>query len=126
MKKSILLIEDDEDLGETLAAYLQMHSFFVVRAKSAKESFLKLRNQEFSCVLVDLILKEGSGEEVIQHIRENRTPGFKKNVPIFVVSGNINPKSLQKIQKYVNGAFVKPFSMDSLLERLKVLEKKPA
>jgi DNA-binding response OmpR family regulator len=126
MKKSILLIEDDEDLGETLAAYLDMHYFFVVRAKTTKESLLKLRNQEFFCVLVDLKLKEGSGEDVIQYIRENSNPNFQKNVPIFVVSGNISPKSLQKIQKHINGAFVKPFSMDSLLEKLKALDKKSA
>lgn len=126
MKKSILLVEDDEDLGETLAAYLEMHYFFVVRAKAAKEAILKLRNQEFFCALIDIKLKEGSGEEVIKFIRENNTPGFQKNLPIFIVSGFLNADIIQRNQKIINGAFVKPFSMDSLLDRLKLLEKKLA
>ncbi len=126
MKKSILLVEDDEDLGETLAAYLDMHYFSVIRAKSEKEAMIKLRNQEFFCALVDIKLSEGSGEGVINFIRANNTPGFKKNMPIFMLSGNLEKDVLQRNHKLVNGAFVKPFSMDSLLERLKTIEKKPA
>jgi DNA-binding response OmpR family regulator len=126
MKKSILLIEDDEDLGETLAAYLEMHYFSVIRAKSEKEATLKLRNQEFFCVLVDIKLSEGSGEGVIRFIRTNNHPGFKKNVPIYMLSGHLDKHVIERNLKLVNGAFVKPFSMDSLLEKLKLIDKKPA
>lgn len=111
----LLLVEDDLLLGESLSDYLTMHGFSVTWIK---ERFAEIeRIVDFSCfhcVVLDLILPERSGEEILSIIR-SRTP----SVPILVLTAKNGLES--KKDCFLKGAddyLVKPFEMEELLLRL--------
>lgn len=122
MKKFILLVEDDRDLVESLHAFLEKHKYGVVRADSARDAIHKLKKQDFFCVITDIRLATGSGEEVIGFLRNTKNLEQNANVPIIVMSGFLDRALAQRLKNQVNGGLVKPFSKESLLEKLQMIE----
>jgi DNA-binding response OmpR family regulator len=121
MKKAILLIEDDEDLIGAMSTALTNHDYLVIVAHDAREAILKLKNQEFACVITDIRLAASSGEEVIEFLRKTKKIGVNEAVPILVVSGFLDRPLLERLSGQVNGALVKPFPMEELLKKLQTV-----
>ena len=81
MKKRILLIEDDAAVAEYLTAFLEREGFAVVIAAdlaSARQSL----SSDFTLVLLDLTLPDGTGDKFIPEIRQH-----SPSVPILMVTG---------------------------------------
>lgn len=117
-KGTFLLIEDDHFLGESLKDYLEMHGFSVTWIK---EGFKEIENLvDFSCfhgIILDLILPERSGEEILGIIRSKTV-----SVPVLVLTarGELETKKTC----FLSGAddyLVKPFEMEELILRLNAL-----
>ncbi|MCX7822909.1 MAG: response regulator transcription factor [Syntrophobacterales bacterium] len=115
---SFLLIEDDLLLGESLKEYLEMRGFSVIWIK---EGFREIEHLvDFSCfhgIILDLILPERSGEEILRIIRSKTI-----SVPVLVLTakGGMDTKKAC----FLGGAddyLVKPFEMEELLLRLNAL-----
>jgi two-component system response regulator MprA len=121
MKKFLLLVEDDRELSEALVSYLGREGYVVIHTASVKEAVKKLRNQKFFCVITDIHLPSESGEDLIEFIREGDEKGQNRRVPILVISGFLDRPLAERLQKQVNGGLVKPFSLESLLTKLKSL-----
>lgn len=121
-KKTILVVEDEPYLQTVLASVLQAGGYNSVMASNCREAMQKLRKQSFFCVITDIQLGDGSGEEVIDFIRNSRWSEVDKTMPIVVVSGHVNKELLQKISKKVNGIFVKPFKPEDLRMKLEQIE----
>src|SRR5688500_2098150 len=71
--KSILIVDDDSNVTDSLSIILTEASFFVRTAHSFAESILILRNTQFDLVITDLCLPDGTGIDVITHVK-NETP----------------------------------------------------
>ena len=56
--KTILLIEDDKNLSESLCSYLQNEKFIVHTAYSLSEAEVKLRNKP-DIIILDWMLPDG-------------------------------------------------------------------
>jgi DNA-binding NtrC family response regulator len=70
MKRRILLVDDELAILLTLKAILEMHSFEVDTAASAKEAERKLNNAEFDMVITDMRMEhETAGYDVIRAAR---------------------------------------------------------
>ena len=114
-EKSILVIEDDIDLCNSIMSALQRSGYRPFGASELREATLKLKNQTFACILVDMRLGADSGEELIEFIRE-RKDAQNIDTPILVISGHLDKSLVAKIAKKIQGALVKPFDMNALLE----------
>jgi DNA-binding response OmpR family regulator len=119
MKKFVFLLEDDKELAEALLSYLGEEGYAVVHSFTVKEAIKRLRIQKFSCVITDIRLSGESGEDFIEHVRDSREGHPNKNTPILVISGFLDRPLAERLQKQVNGGLVKPFSLESLLAKLK-------
>jgi len=122
MKRWVLLVEDDQDLSETLETSLCNAGYEVIRASNLKGALLKLRNQEFFVVITDIKLQEDSGVDLVNLLRDDQKGNLNKKTPIIVISGFLDKEIAAKIRDKIQGAFVKPFPMDQLLSRLKALK----
>lgn len=111
----ILIVEDDANLSETLTSLLQAQGCVVVKTMRVQDAVLKLMNQRFDCVLLDLRLLGGDGEEVIAHIRNDRV---NKDAHIFVMSGYLNKDIIERVRSRVNGILVKPFEPKVLIDKV--------
>ena len=68
-----LLVEDDADTCEALMRILRRRGYEVDCARSLAEAVAKLA-AEPSCMLLDLMLPDGNGIELLRHVREADLP----------------------------------------------------
>ena len=70
MARTILVVDDEPTLRETLAEALEADGFRVVTAADGREALLRFREHRPDLVVLDLMLPELSGIEVCRIIRQ--------------------------------------------------------
>lgn len=110
--KNILIIDDDEHIGNVLEEALVNAGYRVSHAYSGTEALLVLSQSKPDLVLLDLMLPGLNGEEVLPHI---------KGIPVIVVSAKVDIDN--KVDLLLGGAadyITKPFHTKELLARIAV------
>lgn len=110
--KKILVIEDDVDIHNFIKKILEKENYEVISTYLGRDVDLLLENNNIDLVLLDLMLPDISGEEVLKKI---------KDIPVIVISAKI--ASEDKVSVLSNGAndyITKPFDVNELLARIKV------
>ena len=108
----ILIIDDDEYIGNMLEEVLKKEGYTVLRAYSGTEALLLLSHHRPDLVLLDLMLPGLSGEDVLPKIQ---------GVPVIVVSAKAGIDD--KVKLLLDGAadyITKPFDTQELLARITV------
>ena len=116
MARTILVVEDDATLRETLVDALEVEGFRVVAAGDGREALVRLRADKPDLVLLDLMLPELSGIEVCRIIRA------ESGVPIVMLTAK--DSELDKVVGLELGAddyVTKPFSLRELSARIRAL-----
>jgi two-component system OmpR family response regulator/two-component system response regulator QseB len=68
-----LLVEDDPDTCEALSRILRRRGYEIECAGSVREALSKLE-AEPDCLVLDLMLPDGNGVDVLRHVRESGLP----------------------------------------------------
>lgn len=111
--KKILIIEDDANICTLEKDYLEANGFEVSTAANGNAGLEKALNENFSLILLDIMLPGIDGMEICRKVRE------KKDIPILLVSAK--KEDLDKITGLGYGAddyIVKPFSPKELVARV--------
>ena len=116
----VLVIEDDADLAKNLVTCLAADKYKSIVSSTTADATTKLSKQAFFCVLLDLKLERGTGEQVVQYMR-GPTSTFNRNTPIILTSGNVSADVLQRLKPHLYAVLVKPFDLDQLLGKLETL-----
>lgn len=69
----ILIVEDEKALREDAKNYLSKNGYTCEFATTIKSARIKLNENEFACVLIDLGLPDGSGIDLVKYIKEHYT-----------------------------------------------------
>ena len=112
----VLLVEDDVSVADVLTEGLEKAGFRVVRAEHVGEANAKLSQQEFACIITDLVLGRGSGTQVIASVRSSR--GINAKVPILLMSAYLNLDLVRQLKPMINSVLVKPFDLHTLVSRV--------
>lgn len=125
MKKHtrILIIEDEEDLLETLRLKLKKEGFVTEVVTDGQEGLERIKETKPDLLLLDVMLPTLSGKEVLKKIRS--TPGIEK-LPVVIISNSGQPVEIKElIEAGADDYIVKAnFTIDDILERVyNVLEK---
>ncbi len=110
----ILLIEDDQTLAKSLALFLKKNGFNVDHSITGEEGLEFIDLYDYELILLDLMLPDMSGDEVLQRVRK-----LKKDIPVLILSGIDSPTS--KINNLNTGAddyITKPFNSEEVLARI--------
>lgn len=83
MKKKILIIEDDNILRKAIKHSLRDAGFDVLSAVDGEDGFRQIKSKEPDLVLLDLILPNMQGEQVLKKMKEN---SLIKKIPVIVLS----------------------------------------
>ncbi|MGZ6269653.1 MAG: response regulator [Candidatus Limnocylindrales bacterium] len=116
MPRSILVVDDEPTLRETLAESLEAEGFLVDQASDGREAIDRFRAGHPDLVLLDLMLPELSGVEVCRVIRQ------ESDVPILMLTAKSS--ELDKVVGLELGAddyVTKPFSLRELLARIRAI-----
>lgn len=110
---NILLVEDDLSLIEGLEFSLKKNDFQVVVARTVQEAILKLSEQEFNLLLLDLTLPDGSGFEVCKKAKQ------MSNVPIiFLTVSDEEVNIVMGLDMGGDDYITKPFKLNELISRI--------
>lgn len=112
MAKTILIIDDDVQIGNMLEEVLSRSGYAALRAYSGTEALLVLGQRRPDLVLLDLMLPGLSGEQVLERIRD---------IPVIVLSAKADVSD--KVNLLLSGAadyMTKPFDTKELLARIEV------
>ena len=104
----VLVVEDDASSRRALTLLLKLHGFRASYAATRSEALRCLAEHPL-CVLLDLMLPDGNGAEVLEHIRRNRLP-----IRVAVTSGASNWESLLDGVR-PDAYFGKPLDFQSLV-----------
>ena len=116
MARTILVVDDEPTLRETLAENLEMEGFRVITAADGRQAIDRFHQYRPDLVVLDLMLPELSGIEVCRAIRR------ESGVPILMLTAR--DSELDKVVGLELGAddyVTKPFGLRELLARVRAL-----
>ena len=113
----ILVIEDEPDLRAGLQHNLELEGYTVKTAADGREGLRKAREGESSLVLLDLMLPEMPGLEVLEHLRE---AGHETPIIIISAKGQDRDK-VQGLELGADDYLTKPFGLSELLARIRAV-----
>ena len=120
-KLVVLVVEDDPPIRNLITTTLQAHDYHYLTAANGKSAILEATSHNPDVIFLDLGLPDIDGVEIIKKIRT------WSNVPIIVISAR--SEDVDKIEALDAGAddyLTKPFSVEELLARLRVTQRRLA
>jgi DNA-binding response OmpR family regulator len=100
----ILLVEDDPFIAEIYKKKLETSGFEVTNITSGKAVLKELQGQSFDLVLLDLVLPEMSGTEVLRELRHNKE--YDPNIKIVVFSNLSSAEDREETLKLGANGFI--------------------
>ena len=116
MQKSILIIDDDEDLSMIISDMLSDRGFLVTCVCTGEEAFDLLTDKSFSLILLDINLPDAEGFDICRELRR------VSQVPVIFASARTSETDRVTGLDIGGDDYIpKPFSMKELLSRINAL-----
>jgi two-component system alkaline phosphatase synthesis response regulator PhoP len=119
-KKSILLVEDEENLHEALKLNLELDNYEVTSVYDGIAALKAIQQEYFDLIILDIMLPGLDGIHVTETIRIQNN-----EVPILILSAkNTSADRVLGLKKGADDYLTKPFNLEELLLRVqKLIEK---
>ncbi len=116
----ILVVEDDAANREFLRRSLEENGYEPVLAGSLQEAEEKAQSSTFDCAILDLMLPDGDGIELIRRLKES---GFTAPILILSAKRSVDERVLG-LQTSGDDYLTKPYAVAELMARLRNLVKR--
>ena len=114
MSHSILIVEDERNLGDTLTEYLQSLGHTTFLATNVTDANTIFKKEAPTIILMDIGLPDGSGLDLARSMRQDR----KDIVLLFLSALNDPDTRLQGLEIGAHDYITKPFNLKELVLRL--------
>ena len=112
----LLIVEDDNEIGDILDKYLKGNGYDTDRAYNGIEAINKIEEEDFSLVLLDIMLPFKSGDQVLQKVRET------KQIPVIIISAkDMIQTKIDVMRMGADDYITKPFDLDEVLVRIEAV-----
>lgn len=119
MDKKILLIEDEEKIARFTELELKHEGYEVTKAFNGRDGLAMAETEEFDLVLLDIMLPELNGLEVLRRIRK-----FSDMPVIMLTARDAVMDKVSGLDAGADDYITKPFAIEELLARIRVIFKK--
>src|SRR4051794_18355196 len=108
---NVLVIDDEADIREGLEMLLISEGYAVDLAQNGTEGLHKMENHAYDLVLLDLMMPDKSGMQVLEEVRQR-----DRETPIFLITayGSVEV-AVQALKRGANDYFPKPWDNEKLL-----------
>jgi len=113
MSKSILIIDDDSKLNDLLREYLGKNNFNTVSVENPADGLVKLKNQHYDLIILDVMLPGMDGFETVKQIRKD----YETPVVMLTARGEVTDKVVG-LELGADDYLPKPFEPRELLARI--------
>ena len=107
----ILVVEDDDDIRDTLREVLGAEGYEVEEAKDGLEAFAQLQHDHVSLILLDMMMPRMDGETFLASLKQK--PELS-HVHVVIISGNAQARD-RATELSAEACLVKPFDLEDLL-----------
>lgn len=116
----ILLVEDDQNFGDVLKSYLEMHDFDVHLATDGMEGYDAFRKGPYDLCIFDVMMPRKDGFTLAKEVRERDT----ETPIIFLTAKNLKEDVLEGFKIGADDYIAKPFNSEELLLRIQAILKR--
>lgn len=116
--KKILVVDDDDDVLETIQLILEIGGYEVEPLNDAEVVFQRIEEFRPNLILLDVVLGKIDGRVICSQIKCHVDT---KHIPILMMSGLYDLKEIQDMECAPDDFMSKPFKMDVLLEKIEKL-----
>lgn len=119
-KIKILLVEDDNNLGQLLQEYLQIKGYPTTLRRDGEAGLDTYQTEPFNLCILDVMLPKMDGFSLAEKIR-----GLDKKVPIiFLTAKSMKEDAIKGFKVGADDYIHKPFSMEELLLRIEAIMRR--
>lgn len=116
MDISILIIEDEVGISNIERKYLEKEGYLVDQSFNGEDALIKIKENRYDLILLDLMLPGVSGEEIMEYIRTN------SETPVIMVTAKVEEEQIVKGLKLGADDYIsKPFSPKEMVQRVKTV-----
>ncbi|MGB4659623.1 MAG: response regulator transcription factor [Mobilitalea sp.] len=109
----ILIVEDNKDVNSMLAEVLTGEGYEVNSAYNGVEGLREIKAQEYSIILLDIMLPYKSGDEILREVREF------SDVPIIIISAkDMIGTKIDLLKMGADDYITKPFDLNEVVARV--------
>ena len=120
MANKILLVEDDQNFGDVLRSYLEMHDYDVTLATDGEAGYGAFLKDDFDLCIFDVMMPKKDGFTLGREVREKN-----KDVPmIFLTAKALKEDVLEGFKIGADDYITKPFNSEELLYRVQAILKR--
>src|SRR5919202_2186280 len=113
----VLVVDDDEGVRNLVRANLELEGYAVREAASANEGLAALEEDPPDLILLDVMMPEVDGWEMLRQIQERFGAGA---IPVIVFSGQLEEQAVsQAASRGARGFVGKPFDLQQLVDQAK-------
>jgi excisionase family DNA binding protein len=113
----VLVVDDDQGVRELVRANLELEGYAVREAASADEGLAVLEEEPPDLILLDVMMPEVDGWEMLRRIQERFGVG---SIPVIVFSGQVEEEAVsQAATRGARGFIGKPFDLRQLVDQAK-------
>lgn len=116
----VLLVEDEVHLSEAIEHLLKQQKYVVDTALDGEEGYYAILTDVYDVVILDVMLPSMNGFDILKNVREE---GIETPIIILTARGQIEDK-LEGLNGGADDYLAKPFNMDELIARIKVLSRR--
>jgi two-component system alkaline phosphatase synthesis response regulator PhoP len=119
--KKILIVDDEEDLVETVRFPLEMEGYHVLVSYNGEDALNQARKENPDLILLDLMLPKLDGYKVCRLLKfDDRY----KHIPILMLTAKTQERDKTLgMETGANEYITKPFEMDDLIKKVKAYLK---
>lgn len=117
----VLVVEDEQKTRESVAEGLRLENWTVATAATGDEALNQLRREPFDLVVLDWMLPDRDGIEVLQQLR-----GTRQHTPVLMLTARstLNDRVIG-LDSGADDYLPKPFAFAELLARCRALLRRP-
>ena len=113
-----MIVDDGLHIIDVVKMILEKSGYNVATANSAEEALKKLEKGKVDLILLDAVMPNMSGFDLIQRLRQNKKT---RNIKVaFLTILNFSREQKERLKRYdVSDYIQKPFEKEDLLRRVK-------
>lgn len=114
MSKTILIVDDEEDLRELFSQVVKFTGAQTQTASGGHQALDLARNHKFDAVLTDIRMPKGDGAELLKTLKSEFP-----HLPVYIMSGYNDYKEEELIRLGAEKVYAKPFNYEDFISDLR-------
>ena len=110
----ILIIEDENELADSISEYLSEENYLCEFARTYNQALEKIESFHYDCILLDIMLPDGNGMNILEELKRQD----KQDGVIIISAKNALDDKIKGLQIGADDYLTKPFHLSELAARI--------